>query len=498
MYLVLIAEDEQIEREMLMQIVSAHFPTIDQIIPAENGQQAVDLFDQYQPDLILMDINMPLKSGMEALREIRQIAKKAFVCIILTSYNDFSYAQDGIRLHVDDYILKPAEDAQIIASISAGIEKLQQEWNMHASIRELLRQNEDVSSLLESECVFAIINQKEEKVIARYFQMARMSARYAFCLVVEVEEDNILVAQIRGIIEDAGYACMEARLSGCQILYVFSSMAMDMKERDRLQNLTRPLLERSGIPYAWGPQQDQIARFHVAFDDAVAQLRFRETDEEERDPFVWKSVEQLLSNLEETQIAVIVYDLYESLSSMNIDRRNAVMEEILTQLYDYAEQNGLQLTRPKWTEQKIFQKEDTRREMEYKVTQRLMDVLRPLKAHHYQSHSLLYRKAIEFIAQNYHRPIGLSDLGKALNVTPHYISRLLSKEGAPGRNTFTELLTEYRIEAAKRLIQKGVPLKNVAFEVGFHSTSYFSKSFRKNTGMTPREYQKLFESGHAS
>ena len=264
MYRVLIAEDEQIEREMLMQIVSAHFPTIDQIIPAENGQQAVDLFDQYQPDLILMDINMPLKSGMEALREIRQIAKKAFVCIILTSYNDFSYAQDGIRLHVDDYILKPAEDAQIIASISAGIEKLQQEWNMHASIRELLRQNEDVSSLLESECVFAIINQKEEKVIARYFQMARMSARYAFCLVAEVEEDNILVAQIRGIIEDAGYACMEARLSGCQILYVFSSMAMDMKECDRLQNLTRPLLERSGIPYAWGPQQDQIARFHVA------------------------------------------------------------------------------------------------------------------------------------------------------------------------------------------------------------------------------------------
>lgn len=87
MYRVLIAEDEQIEREMLMQIVSAHFPTIDQIIPAENGQQAVDLFDQYQPDLILMDINMPLKSGMEALREIRQIAKKAFVCIILTSYN---------------------------------------------------------------------------------------------------------------------------------------------------------------------------------------------------------------------------------------------------------------------------------------------------------------------------------------------------------------------------------------------------------------------------
>ena len=121
MYRVLIAEDEQIEREMLMQIVSAHFSTIDQIIPAENGQQAVDLFDQYQPDLILMDINMPLKSGMEALREIRQIAKKAFVCIILTSYNDFSYAQDGIRLHVDDYILKPAEDAQIIASISAGI-----------------------------------------------------------------------------------------------------------------------------------------------------------------------------------------------------------------------------------------------------------------------------------------------------------------------------------------------------------------------------------------
>ena len=76
------------------------------------------------------------------------------------------------------------------------------------------------------------------------------------------------------------------------------------------------------------------------------------------------------------------------------------MEEILTRLYDHAEQNGLILPRPQWQEEKIFKKEDTRREVELKITQRLMEVLRPLKAHHYQSHSLLYRKAIEFIAQN--------------------------------------------------------------------------------------------------
>ena len=230
----------------------------------------------------------------------------------------------------------------------------------------------------------------------------------------------------------------------------------------------------------------------------MAQLHIQENVQDEHDPFVWKSVEQLLSNLEENQIAMIVYDLFEKLAAMDTARRNAVMEEILTRLYDHAEQNGLILPRPQWQEEKIFKKEDTRREVELKITQRLMEVLRPLKAHHYQSHSLLYRKAIEFIEQNYHRPIGLSDMGKALNVTPHYISRLLSKEGAPGKNTFTELLTDYRIEAAKRLIQQGVSLKNVAFEVGFHSTSYFSKSFRKNTDMTPREYQRLFESGQSS
>ncbi len=498
MYRVMIAEDEQIEREMLAQIIAEHFPSVDQIIPAENGQQAVDLFAQYQPDLILMDINMPLKSGMEALREIRQNTRKEFVCIILTSYGHFSYAQDGIRLRVDDYILKPAEDAQIITSVSAGMEKLQQRRNMHASIQKLLKHNEDVSALLESECIFAIINQKEEKMIRRYFQMARIDASHAFTLVAKAEEDNTLIPQIRGIIEELGYACMSARLNDCQILYIFASIPMDMKERTRLQYLTRPLLERSGIAYAWGPQQDQIDHFHVAFEDAMAQLHIQENVQDEHDPFVWKSVEQLLSNLEENQIAMIVYDLFEKLAAMDTARRNAVMEEILTRLYDHAEQNGLILPRPQWQEEKIFKKEDTRREVELKITQRLMEVLRPLKAHHYQSHSLLYRKAIEFIEQNYHRPIGLSDLGKALNVTPHYISRLLSKEGAPGKNTFTELLTDYRIEAAKRLIQQGVSLKNVAFEVGFHSTSYFSKSFRKNTGMTPREYQRLFESGQSS
>ena len=112
MYRVLIAEDEQIEREMLMQIVSAHFPTIDQIIPAENGQQAVHLFDQYQPDLILMDINMPVMNGYDATREIRRLSTDVPIIAVTA----FAYATDEQRVMesgFSGFVAKPIQASRL-------------------------------------------------------------------------------------------------------------------------------------------------------------------------------------------------------------------------------------------------------------------------------------------------------------------------------------------------------------------------------------------------
>lgn len=73
-YKILIAEDEQIELEYLRKLIERNFPQIEKVITASNGQEAVDMFLMEEPDLVLIDINMPIKNGLAALKEMRNKA----------------------------------------------------------------------------------------------------------------------------------------------------------------------------------------------------------------------------------------------------------------------------------------------------------------------------------------------------------------------------------------------------------------------------------------
>lgn len=79
----LIAEDEKIERDYLkMMIEKADLP-IEHIYTAANGQEAIQIYSEHPCDIILMDINMPMKSGLEALKEIRAMKVKDSICFRL-------------------------------------------------------------------------------------------------------------------------------------------------------------------------------------------------------------------------------------------------------------------------------------------------------------------------------------------------------------------------------------------------------------------------------
>jgi two-component system response regulator YesN len=78
------------------------------VCEAGDGISAVSLADCYRPDIILMDINIPLLSGLEALELIRKrFPDTAF--IIISGYNEFEYAQKALRMQAADYMLKPVK-----------------------------------------------------------------------------------------------------------------------------------------------------------------------------------------------------------------------------------------------------------------------------------------------------------------------------------------------------------------------------------------------------
>jgi len=115
-YRMLIVEDQQDNQLLLQQILeSAGF----QVRIAENGQQGVDLFQQWQPDFIWMDRRMPVMDGLVATQKIRTLPAGNKVKIVALSASVFEeQKQQVLEAGVDDFIRKPYRPSEIFSCIS--------------------------------------------------------------------------------------------------------------------------------------------------------------------------------------------------------------------------------------------------------------------------------------------------------------------------------------------------------------------------------------------
>ena len=106
MYKLLICEDESLERKALNLIIQRRYRNIHLVGYATTGFEAIKLAHQHLPDIILMDIDMPQCNGLDAQKEICRFMPNVNT-VIITAYNDFSYAQQAIKSGVIDFLLKP-------------------------------------------------------------------------------------------------------------------------------------------------------------------------------------------------------------------------------------------------------------------------------------------------------------------------------------------------------------------------------------------------------
>ena len=105
MHKVLIVEDEDIMRKGLM--FMPQWQEVDCIVVGEaaNGQDGLEEIQKYRPDIVIVDINMPVMDGLEMLE--KSIREYGYDAIIVSSYGEFEYARRGISLGVTEYLLKP-------------------------------------------------------------------------------------------------------------------------------------------------------------------------------------------------------------------------------------------------------------------------------------------------------------------------------------------------------------------------------------------------------
>ncbi|PFO02340.1 DNA-binding response regulator [Bacillus sp. AFS076308] len=158
-YNVLIVDDHLVVREGLKLILETN--ELFQVIgEAENGKAAIEFIENQQPDVILMDLNMPVMSGLETIKQLNE--RKVFIpVIILTTYNEDELMIRGIQLGAKGYLLKDTGRENLFRTIESAIRG---------------------ETLLQPEIMNKIISSKETSKVKTPFEESNLTEKELFIL----------------------------------------------------------------------------------------------------------------------------------------------------------------------------------------------------------------------------------------------------------------------------------------------------------------------------
>lgn len=194
----LVVDDTELIRTTIVNTVLKKGLGISSVFEAENGEEAVKLARQHQPDIVFMDIKMPGMNGLQATAIIRKELPNTKI-IMLTAYDEFSFAQEAIKLGATDYLLKPLRPNKLIEVLNTVQAKIQEDAKQQRALTDAQQRLAETLPMVEAMLVDDLIyNQSlgEDTVQQNLEQLNKLLAM-PVVLVVSIDEFNKLVKRLK-------------------------------------------------------------------------------------------------------------------------------------------------------------------------------------------------------------------------------------------------------------------------------------------------------------
>lgn len=234
---ILIVEDEEIERKVLEMMLKYNRQDIEELRFAENGIEALSIFQEKIPDIVLMDINLPGINGLETIRQM-QLIHSGVRFVILSAYNLFSYAQEAIRLNVFDFLIKPIqleEIQKIISRLSMEIQQQEESLKTYTKQTEKLK---TIRPLLESDCIYSIASMHSNTSITTIFDFLQMPISSGYVFIAKGEGSTIHF--IQEIKRRMRYMTMECLGDMINELCVFVALSDTVLRKNQIWEMQAP------------------------------------------------------------------------------------------------------------------------------------------------------------------------------------------------------------------------------------------------------------------
>lgn len=501
----LIVDDEQIERDGLQMMLEKGYPEL-VIRQARNGKIAVQMAQEFQPDLILMDIKMPGMNGLEAVERI-SASQPGIKFIMVTAYDTFDYACQAIKLGVKDYLLKPSKASEITATVGKVLMQIEEE---RKSLERRKLEQETLQKalpLVETDVVtqllFDHVHEVHLDVLVGLLDIQTTGGKFVMLVLLPPGSENLYSA-IKEKVRRAGSGWVGA-LYGRQLpIIVFRDP--DKSFRSQAVSLAREILSSAKTEAGWfigiGNPYDALDQVRLSYQESLiasmnptlpVKYRFyadvpfpgRERDEGRNKQIEKEFFDQLRLGQWE-QIRSILMDFIEQYEHEGADLLQT-QQRVLELLWIASRvlgEMGVETETPLFS----FQAQDYRQLRA--ETGLLLERLRQSYTEHFDKlkPDLMFQIK-QYIMEHSHEDVSLDTIGKVAGLSPFYISKMFKEQ--LGVN-YIDFLTECRIEKAKKLMlaDPDKSLKEITFEVGYHDPNYFSKVFKKVCDVSPTEYRK--------
>ncbi len=484
---------------------------------APDGEMALPMIRDLNPDILLTDIRMPFMDGMELCAEVKRMMPWVGV-VILSGYDDFSYAQKAIPLGVREYLLKPITAQELLSALKRVAGQIAEERRAQESMASLRRDVVSGNQFLREKLLESLFTEEgdrfEDEQLMR--QMRAMGVNLAAGCYVVIDVAFSLKGEARARARAALSALAEATggsVFTCGMAHGARALVLGDNEQDAEERAYSFASSAAHLPQLVNCDDLRLSIGETVRDyydirrsmQSARHVRHTAAGQGEGRRIIGvgelNDRTTLLNSLE-------LSPLYERLQYAPAEELDAVLAEYADLLGSGAEGRDLAMgylriaaviaarhivsdagADPQDVLDEALIAEALRAEGLDTVKALLLAAIRCRDDSGRGLGQTPVGRARAFLSRRYSDPnLMLQDVAGEVGMSQSHFSTVFAQETGI---TFTQYLTALRIGKAKELLSATrMRSSEIAFAVGYNDAHYFSYLFKKQTGVTPSEYRK--------
>jgi len=537
---VMLVDDEPLIRMAMKSLFNWKENGFEIVSEASNGETAILKIKDNIPDIIITDIKMPIKSGLE-LVEYVQSNYPQIKCVILSSYDDFDYVKEALLQGAVDYILKSDLNSEKFAD---AIDRIKNKYFSDKVFKTAERKNdvEDKKrsniSLLRIEMLKDIVHGRLSKKgdienICSNYNINLTNGRFRLCSIyidsfnmsetlLEEKDYEMIKITIMDLLAEMfcfeGFFFNEGPSRYCMMMYMggknedlFNEKLLEFLNSIKTNigrylnlsitiGLSNPANRIEDIPAMYEQSIEAIGnRFydgyghiyhyivHSSNADSESEFRkFMKIDNIQK-------IKEYLHKGEWTKIRTFFNDLFDKIAKVRYEEHH--VKKIITNLLFLMQ--GEMIEKTLNSDDEMISNEDlyiriSKCGLLSEINEIVENYITELEQYdeltNKKRYSSIVFDAVEYIRKNYEdENLSLISAAGEINTNPSYLSRLFHKET---NMHFSEYLTHLRIKRAQKyLLEDNCSIKEIAEKVGYPNPKYFIQIFKKVTGTTPNSFR---------